>query len=188
MDINKLSPGDIGLVKGNGFVSKRIQDFMKIYKRKLGLPNNDKLYNHAFMVIDLWGQTYVAEALETGINIRPISEAYPDKKWSNIKVMTPKKAYTKEEQDQVSKVALAYVMTPTRYGFSDLLFHMMAILSSEGYDRWKGKVGLDAEKRMHCTEAVATWANKVRPDTFERPWSTNPVDIEYNKYYKVKEL
>ncbi len=52
--------------------------------------------------------------------------------------------------------------------------------------QWKGPKGAKAEKRLYCTEAVATWANDVRPNTFENQFANNPLDIDLNKYYKEK--
>jgi hypothetical protein len=173
--------GDIGLSRNNSFISKAIRKFMNKYRKKLGLPER-RLYSHSFMIINIWGRLYVAEALADGINIVP-AEKYK-KQLKNIKILTPKKKYTKAEMERVSEIATSYALTPTRYGYADLLFHAKAILSKKGYDVWAGKTGTAAEKRMHCTEAVATWSNKVRPNTFERPWSTNPLDIDLNKYYK----
>ena len=188
VNYNALKPGDIGLVHSTGFIGRGIQLFMRMYKRKLGIPDS-KLYNHAFGVVELWGKLFVVEAQANGINVTPVEVAYPEKRWSDIKVLTPKKAYNKVEAEDYNKVAVAYAFSPTRYGYSDLLFHMRAILSKGGYEEaWGGKQGAKAEKRMHCTEAVATWANKVRTNTFDRPWCANPVDLEYNKYYTAKDV
>lgn len=187
VEYNSLVPGDILLVHGSGFISKSIQYFMGIYKKRKGIPKS-KLYNHAAIIIEVWGRLYAAEALATGINIAPLEQAYPEGKWENIKVRTPKKPYNKEEQELISKIAVAYAFTPTRYGYGDLLAHAAAIISGKGYDGWVGKKEERAEKRQHCTEYCATCANKVRPNTYEFQWHANPVDIEINKYYVDKEM
>jgi hypothetical protein len=187
MKNNELVPGDIGLTRSNGFISKAIRYFMDKYRKKLGLPKRD-LYSHAFMIVKMWDRLFVAEAEAEGIRVKPFEEVYPSSKWvnKNIKILTPKKAYNSNEIDTVSKIAVAYALEPTRYGYADLLFHAKAIMNKDGYDSWKGKKGEAAEKRLHCSEAVATWANKVRPKTFNRPWSTNPLDLDLNTYYKEK--
>jgi len=188
MNKELLNVGDLGLVHGTGFLSKAIQFFMGIYHKHIGLPKVEKLYNHAFAVVELWGQLYIAEALADGINIQPVEKAYPNGKWENIKLMSPKKPYSKVEKEEFNKIVLAYALEPTRYDFSNFIFHARAILSKKGYDVWSGKTGEAAEKRLHCSEAVATWSNKVRPNTFDRPWATNLVDIEINKYYGEKSI
>jgi hypothetical protein len=187
MNKDKLSVGDIGLYHGSSFIAKAIQLFMKKYARKLGLPEREKLYNHAFAIIEMWGQVYVVEALADGMNIQPIEKAYPDKKWKDIIILTPKKSFSKAEKERFNKAALKSVMIPTRYGYADILFHARAILSKKGYDVWRSKGDKD-DDRMHCTEAVATFANKARYDMFERPWSTNPLDLELSNKYKIKNV
>jgi len=164
------------------FVSKAINKFMNIYRKNIGLPKM-KLYSHAGLIIELWGQLYTVEALSNGVNVRPFNVAYPDKKRKDMLFRTPKKLYTKAEQEKLNKAAMKYVMHPTRYGYADLLYHARAILSKKGYSIWQDR-GTKEKKRMHCTELVATLSNDVRPNTFDREWSTNPVDIMINKYYK----
>jgi len=187
MNKDKLNVGDICLYHGKSFVAKSIQYFMKVYAKKLGLPKRDKLYNHAFAIVEMWGKKYVVEALADGMNIQLLEKVYPDKKWKDIIVLTPRKPYSKKEKEQFNKEALKVVMVPTRYGYSDILFHSRAILSKKGYDVWKSK-GEKDDDRMHCTEAVATLADKVRYDTFERPWSTNPLDLELSSKYRIKKV
>jgi hypothetical protein len=60
----------------------------------------------------------------------------------------------------------------------------MILKTTKKDSKWHGPKEDKAEKRLYCSEAVATWANKVRPDTFEEPWTVNPLDIDINKYYK----
>lgn len=178
-------PGNIILYHGKGFVSKGIQFFMKIYNKKhLKQPKRKKYYNHAAMIIEVWGRFYVAEALGKGITIQPLEIAYPEEKYKNMLVLSPKKVYSKQEAKDVSKIASAYAFEPTRYAFGDIWHHMRVILGG-GYSKWHGKKGRKAEKRMHCTEACATWANKVRPGTFKQPYSTNPLQLELSKYYNA---
>lgn len=184
----EFKPGDIILFRGTRFISKGIQFFMKRYRKKLGLPKA-KVFNHAAMIVEMWGQLFVAEANEKGIEVNPIEKAYGHK-MKMIKVIRPKKAYTKEEQKAVSKIATNYALDPTRYDFFNFLHQIKMIAKTKVKDgkivsRWSGPTGKKAEKRLYCTEAVATWANKVRPGTFDDQWSINPLDIELNKYYKV---
>lgn len=184
----EFKPGDIVLVRGDRFISKAIRFFMERYRRKLKLPRR-KLFNHAAMIIEVWGQLCVAEANEKGIEVTPFDRAYGNR-MNKIKVITPKKAYSKDEQVAISKVAASYAFDPTRYDFPTFVHQIKMITSTkvEGgviTKKWIGPKGEKAEKRLYCTEAVATWANKVRPDTFNEPWTVNPLDVDLNKYYKV---
>lgn len=181
----ELKPGDIILYKGTKALSKSIQFFMERYRKKLGLEKRT-LFNHAAMVVDLWGQTYVAEANEKGIEVNPFTNVYGSK-LKRIKVLRPKKGYSKAEQELVSKTAIAYSLNPTRYDFFGIWYQIQMIRkqTANAGKEWDGPTGSKAENRLYCTEAVATWANKVRPDTFEKAWSINPLDIDLNKYYET---
>ncbi len=179
--LSKLKPGDVVLLGTKGFVSKAIQFFMKILRKRQGLPvPSGIIASHAGMLIDMWGQLYIAEAQEKGIVVTPFVESYKNK-LDYIKVISPKKPYSKAEQERVSKVAAEDSLKPHRYDFFGLWFQAKAILTG----KWTGPKGDKADKRYYCTEAVANWANKVRPNTFSNEEAVGPLDIEFNKYYQV---
>ncbi len=186
--MSNYKAGDIILYRGDRFLSKAIRFFMERYRRKLKLPKR-KLFNHAAMIIEVWDKLYVAEANKDGIEVNPFEKAY-GRKLKKIKVISPKKAYTKFEKKQISKIASTYAFNPTRYDFFNFLFQIKMVMSTSVKDdtvtkKWSGPKGKKAENRLYCTEAVATWANKVRPNTFSEPWTVNPLDVDLNKYYKV---
>jgi len=184
--LSKLSAGDIILYRGTGWLSRAIRFFMNKYRKRLGLDERI-LYNHAAMIIDYDNDLYVAEANEKGIEIASFKRTYFNRT-GNIKIITPKKAYTVSEKEIVSKAAISNAFQPTRYDFFNFWFQIKMIrkTTKEGYKDWDGPTGEEATNRLYCTEAVATWANKVRPNTFDKPWSINPLDIDLNNYYKVK--
>lgn len=181
-----LKPGDIVLTRSNSFLSKAIRFFMNKERKKWKLSKRE-LYSHAATIIEMWGRIYVAEALGTGINVRPFDEAYGNK-LKDIKVKTPKKNYSKKEQELISKIASNDSHKPHRYDFLNFIYHIDSIRRTTDPDKkkWIGPKGDKAKKRLYCTEAVATWSNAVRPDTFKEPWATSPIDVDLNKYYKVK--
>jgi len=180
-------PGDIGLVDGKGFVANAIKFFMNKWRKVKKLPPR-KLYNHAFMIIDVWGIIHVAEALVKGITIRPLIKtpyATCGGIKENVRILTPRKKYTEVEKKKISKVAVLYALNPTRYDFMNFWYQMRMILSG---GKWRGPTNEKATDRLYCSEAVATWANVVRPRTFKNPAATNLLDIDINRYYKVKSL
>jgi hypothetical protein len=73
-------------------------------------------------------------------------------------------------------------MEITRYDFLGLWYQIVYILTG----KWKGNSFEKASERMYCTEAVATWYNEVRPNTFFMPWLVNPLDIELNQCFRIK--
>lgn len=179
--LNKLRPGDIILYGNHTFVSKCIQFFMKILRKKKGLPvPKGIIASHAGTLINMWGQLYIAEALENGIVVRPFVEAYKNK-MDKVKILSPKKAYSIPEQERISKVAAEDSLKPHRYDFFGLWFQLKLVLTG----KWTGPTGDKADRRLYCTEAVANWANRVRPNTFSNEESVGPFDIEFNKYYQV---
>jgi hypothetical protein len=183
---SKLVPGDIGLVKSNTFLSKGIRFFENLYRKNIKKLPPIKLYSHCFTVVDIWGELYVAEALIKGLAVRPLDEVFKDyTNFSDTIILTPKKKYSAVEQDKISKEAVLSSLKITRYDFIGIV--NQAILTTTG--KWIGPGdGSKAERRLYCAEAVATWANKVRPKTFDRPAQTNPVDVEINKYYTLKSI
>ncbi len=182
-------PGDIGLIKGKRFklwepmtwISSGIRYFMRKYNKRKGYPADD-IYTHAFTFIDIWGNPYVAEALREGITIQPFEKAYSVKDHGRIKILSPADAYDKTEKELISKTAIASALVPTRYDIMNFFYQIILVLSG----RWIGPKGKRAEKRLYCSEACATWANKVRADTFKNPAATNPLDVDLNEAYIVK--
>lgn len=177
-----IQVGDIILVRNAAWLSRMIRKFMNGYRKRQGLPKRE-LWSHAAMVIDVWGHKYVAEAQKEGIIVRDLKDAYGNSV-DRIKVRSPKKAYTKKEKELVTKSALADVMDPTRYDYFGLLHQIFYVTTG----KWIGPKGDKADRRLYCTEAVANWANKVRPNTFPKEYSINPLDVDLNKYYKDIEL
>jgi len=188
IDMINLQPGDIILYNTpkKFSIGVAIKFFMRRYAKKLKLVKKE-VYNHSATVIDLYDTIYVGEAIGTGINIRPFELVYGSR-LNRIKVLTPKKAYSKAEKNKISKVVVERVLIPTRYDFLNFWYQIRMIMKTTrtGKKEWVGPTGKKASKRLYCTEASATWANLVRPGTFDKPWTVNPLDIDINKYYKVK--
>lgn len=186
--LDKLKEGDIVLVRGKKFVAKSIRFFMDRLRKKMGIEKQI-LFNHAATVISYKGTWYVAEANGVGVEASPFVEAYGHR-LDSIRIISPKKPYSKIEKNKIVDVALDYIFQPTRYDFFGL-FHQIRMIrntrkrSVSNKRPWRGPEGLKAQRRLYCTEAVATWANEVRPNTFQEPWSVNPLHVMLNKYYKI---
>lgn len=183
---SNLRSGDILLVFSNSFMSKQIRKWLNIYRKKLGLPVRT-LYSHCAGIIEVWGEIYVVEAIETGVNIRKFEDAY-ESKLNRVKIITPKKIYSKVEAVDYCKASQEMTFTPTRYDFMNFIYQMDMIARTKNTmnENWAGPTGEKATDKLYCSETVATLANIVRPETFEKPWATNPLDVDLNKYYKEK--
>jgi hypothetical protein len=183
---SNLRPGDIILTSENSFLSKQIRRFMNIYRKKLGLPVRT-LYSHAAGVIEVWGEIYVVEAIADGVNIRKFEDTYA-KRMNRSKVLTPKKIYSKDEAKEYCKIAQEMTFKPHRYDILGLIYQMDMIVRTKNTmnENWAGPTGNKATDRLYCSELVATLASIVRPRTFNKPYATNPLDVDLNKWYKDK--
>lgn len=182
----KLKAGDIILHSGDRWLSKRIQFFMKRYRKKLGLPYKDvKIYNHTATVIMVNNVLHVVEALGKGITIRKLSNSYAHIK-KHCKFITPRKAYNPMERRYISENGMALAFSPTRYDILNFFHHMIKIeKTKEGVPgKWVGPTGKKAKKVLYCSETSATLAEGIRKGTFPTPWGQNPLDIELNDNYK----
>jgi len=173
-----IQVGDIGLVNGRTWLARAIKFFMNIFRIILKLPRR-KLYNHAFLIIDVWGNLYVAEALAKGITIRPWKSS-PYNGSNRIKMLRLKDELNKKEKEEISKYCISFALEPTRYDIFNFFFQILLIL----FGRWYGPSGEEAKKRLYCSEAVATWINEIRPGIFEKPEATNPLHIDMNENLK----
>lgn len=179
-----FNAGDIILYRGDSLLSRSIRFVMERYRRKLKLPKRT-IFNHAAMIISYNDILYVAEANKMGIEINPFVERYLPI-LHKVKIISPKKPYSSEESAKVSDTAISYAFEPTRYDFFNFFFQIKMVLrtNKSGEKHWAGPKGQKATKRLYCTEAVATWSNAVRPNTFNKPWSVNPLDVDLNRFYK----
>jgi hypothetical protein len=163
-----INAGVVGLVHGHNAIAKIIQFWMRIYSKK------KKVYSHGFIIIEFEGQIYVAEAIRKGVTISLFEKEYGGKK--NYILFEPKVPWTPDEIKKLSHAAIESSFNVTRYSFGDITFQILLIITG----KWFGPTGNRAEKRMYCSEAVATWINKVRPGFFINPPATNPMDIYNN--------
>jgi len=166
-----MKAGDIILVHNSGFVSRGIQFFMNIYRKKLKLPKRT-LYNHAVVVVNLWGKLWVADAGAKGIQVRDRLDAYIGR--DNVLLLTWRVPLTVEEQELFSKTAINYALGITRYDYKNFIDQIRYIFTG----KWKGKTGAKSTKRIYCSEFAAVCMEATRNGTFKSTWDKNPLDIE----------
>jgi hypothetical protein len=183
-NFDSLVPGDILLVRGGSFISKAIRWHLELYRKQLGIDKRE-VFSHAATVVEIWGKKYVVEAESNGININPLDDTYGSKDPKDILIKTPRKPYSKVEQELMNTSASKDAFNPHRYDFMAFVYQIDMIKRTRNTmdKKWAGPTGNKATDRLYCSEACATWANIVRPGTFDKPWSVNPLDIDLNKYY-----
>jgi hypothetical protein len=174
--------GDIILVRGGSWLSKRIQFFMNIYRKRLGLPKR-VLYNHVAVVVeDGWGMVYVAEANAKGIEMKISPQEYLDT--HTCKVMTWRKPLTKAEKSKFSREASYFMHDPTRYEFLNFFHQIYYIFTG----KWIGRTGSKSYDVLYCSEFAAVLMYKVRGSFKGETWNKNPLDIELSTELKEKVL
>jgi len=180
---SQFKAGDIVLVSLSSKIGKWIEYFMKKARKKRGLPvPKGRVASHAGILVTMWGELCIAQVWTDGIAITPFNSTYTLKS-KLIKILSPKKAYSIEEQDKISKAVMQSFSEKKKYDFFGFWYQLRYVIS--GGKKWDGPRGERATHRIYCTEAVAMWANKVRPRTFDMEYAANPLDVEMNKYYKI---
>jgi hypothetical protein len=172
-------PGDVLLFRHTGFLPKVIRFFMKLYSKRKNVEQ-DIYYNHVAVIVNLWGELWVADAVEKGVQVEDSLDRYMDK--SSVKHLTWVKPLSKEEQEDFSKVAISYAMKVTRYDFLNFWDQARYILTGE----WKGKTGKDSKERVYCSKFAAICMDEVRGSFNGVTWDKNPLDIELCKDLKEK--
>lgn len=174
MNKEKIEPGDVLLHRGKSFVSRQIRKWMEKARIKMGLKPRT-LYNHASMVIEIWGELWVVEAIARGPHILRLKERLKTK--DRILVKTWAKPLTKKEMNNLSKKAVVYVGENHEYQFSAFLFHMIKIT----FGKWFGRKNKKAERRVNCTELVAMFMDFARDCFKGNTYDISPLDIDLNK-------
>jgi hypothetical protein len=170
--INDFNPGDVLLFYNNGFIPKAIRFFMRIYNKKKKLPERKMYYNHVAVVVNLWGNLFIAESNKEGVTVNDTLERYVNNK--NVLHLTWKKPLSKEESDHFSKTAIGYSLRVTRYDFINFFDQIYYILTG----KWRGKTGEKSRKRQYCSELAAVCMDETRGSFNGETWNKNPLDIE----------
>lgn len=178
-----MKAGDIILVhSGKSILAKGITYYMRRYLEKMNIDTEGMPYvpHHAGTIVDVWGELHVAEAVGRGYVVQPLLKAYSEKEWDErVEVRTPRIAYTKQQQEQISKLAVRYSLSGVPYDVFNFVFQIIYIKTG----KWIGPKGKKAENKFYCSEVTATLAETIQPGTFKNPAATNPVDIYLNKAF-----
>lgn len=177
-----LVPGDGILVDGKAWISRQIKRFEDFARKRMGMKPR-KLYSHVAMVIYVlpdMNTIGVAEAQAKGIIITRYNNYYNH---PSIKYIERIEELTEDEKKKISEIAYQAVEKTTRYDFLGILYQMWYTITG----KWKGKTGEQAEKRLYCSEAFATWHDEIQKGIFEDPEAVNPLDVDLNPNFKAKE-
>jgi hypothetical protein len=167
---NIFQYGDIIATRSNSFVSRGIRWFMRKYRPAV------EDFSHNAVVINIWGNLWVAEALAWGVRLWTIEESgYLNKK--QVVILRHKAGFTPEMiKDMSIKMAS---LAGVRYQYENLPMWIARILC---------KINLfkkSNEKSIYCSELAAIAINEAYPKTFPKPNMVCPADHMMFPMYEI---
>lgn len=170
MNKRQFKYGDIIAVRSNSFLSKGIRFFMKLYKKDAAG------YSHNAVVINVWDEKWIAEALAWGVRIWRIEQSgYIDNK--NVIVLRHKEGFLDIQINAMSKKMIS--LAGVRYQYENLPMWIAKIVVNLGMFK------AENEKSIYCSELAAIAINKAYPGTFKRPNETSPADHLAKDIYNI---
>lgn len=155
-DINsyeQLKTGDIILVRNHTVLWNPISWIGALIRLFTRSP-----WNHAAMVVEIWGQKYVVESMTRGVTVRPVA-VWASSNWGRrSKTAMILRYIYKFDEKRMSMTAFSKV-GHTKYWFLGTLF-FQAIYNTTRI--WIGpKSQQKAGKRMYCSQFVAWVYDKM---------------------------
>lgn len=168
--VGQFRYGDLIASRSNSFLSKGIRFFLKLWKSKV--PG----FSHITVVVNMWDEMWVAEALAWGVRIWPIKDSNYVTNVHTV-IIRDKRGFTDEQIHDLSRKMAS--LGGTRYQY-------------EGFLQWIGKIVFKAnsfhaegEKAIYCSELGAIAINAAYPGTFKRPNEINPADLLSDDRFEV---
>jgi len=163
--------GDLIATRSGTLLSKAIRWFMKKQN-----PNTKQTFSHVAVVINVWGEIWIAEALAWGVRIWPIEKS-DYLTHDQIIILRDKRGFTYEQAETLSKKCVS--LGGTRYQYENFPQWILKII-------FKIKAfNPNNEKAIYCSELGAISENSVYTGTFQSPNMTSPMDHVLNQIYDV---
>lgn len=166
--IDELKTGDIILVSSHSWLAKQIQKFQK------------NKWNHAGVIIEIWGEIYVCESDKRGICLTTLTDYLNSDK--ELLICRPTYKYDSKKLTEIMPKECGH----TRYDYASLVFFQ---LIKQLTGKWIGKRGDKAENAYYCSEWAAYVHNQVYPTIFTNWYEIAPKDIFENPmftHFKIK--
>jgi hypothetical protein len=154
--------GDIIATRGHSFLSKSIRYFMKLVH-----PKDKTSFSHIAVVINIYDEKYIAEALGWGVRIWSIEDSGYLKN-EQVIICRDKEGFNTDKILALSKKCVG--LGGTRYQYENFPQWVVKILFKWN---WFKK---SSEKAIYCSELGAIAINAAYPGTFPTPNSTSPAD------------
>lgn len=138
IEIKSLRTGDILLYRSNHLLGKLIRFFTR------------STVNHAGIVVELWGELFVAESEAKGFVLNRVADSIRGR---DILV----RRHLISVNTRSFAILIAGMVGKHRYDYFSLLFFQVVYAVT---GKWIGKEDKHASKRLYCSEAVAYIYNK----------------------------
>ena len=164
-----LKVGDIVLYSGKGFLPRAIQFFQR------------NKYNHAGLVVEVWGKLFILEAVAEGVVLNTIEDSF---KGSKQIVMRPN--FDVAANKQFSNFAVE-LTEDRKYDYAALFWHQL-IYKITGRRRWVGRQHTAGEK-LYCSELCAYVYNQLY-GLFPKWYKTSPAMLQEDteNFFLVKDV
>jgi hypothetical protein len=165
-----LQFGDLLATRSNSFLSRAIRWFMK--RQNPEAPN----FSHIAVVIDLWGEIWIAESLGWGQRLWSLEQSGYDKK-EQVVILRHKKGFSQSQIKAMSQKMVS--LGGVRYQYENLPAWAIKILT---------KINLfkkENEKAIYCSELGCIAINAAYPLTFLNPNMITPADHFATGIYDV---
>lgn len=166
--------GDILATRSNSFLSKGIRWMLHWYKKYADG------FSHNAVVVNMWGELWIAEALAWGVRLHPIEKSgYLTEK--GVIILREKRGFSEFQIDKISKKMAS--LAGTRYQYENLLQWIAYI-----FFRIKRIFKPSNEKAIYCSELAAIAINEAYPGTFTHPNMVSPADHVSSKIYDTIDI
>ena len=125
-------------------------------------------WSHSAVVVDIWGRTFICEALATGIVIRPLEE------WGEGAIVSVSRPKNPADQRKFSSLALSQVGYKG-YDYSSLIWFQLLYQIT---GRWYGHTTASKKtaQKFYCSEFAAWLYQEIFPEWYK----TTPQDCFNN--------
>ena len=165
VEISFIQAGYVLLYRSNKLISRLIRFFQK------------SPYYHAGLVVELWGELFVAESDRHGLTVNRLIDSI---KGDGITILQPKFEY---DPIQINKFVIP-ILGKHKYDMMSLFFYQVIYLMT---GKWIGRRDEHASKRLYCSEFVA-YVFHCLYQKFDDWYKTNPRMIFENPNFNHFEL
>ena len=177
---NSFNAGDLIATRGNTWLSRSIRFMMDIYCRKVLHKPCKVLFNHIAVVVSMFDELWVVEALGWGVRVYPIERSgYLTHR--NLVILRDKRGFTQEGLKAMSKKVVA--LGGVRYQYENLPQWVIRIFVGI-----KKVFRSSNERSIYCSELGAIAINAVYPMTFKEPNIMSPMDHVLSPVYEVIDI